>query len=145
MTPSCVLPFRLPPDGPQTATTNTFMLFDFRETHPADRIHTSAETSHTFADMGVGREKAAAMVARSLTVKSAKLAMGTLAAPPTAPKSLVRAWSLTMDPGMLIAVVPKNLGQVSERLISSAMVEIVFAARSDEGGGRRAREREGGD
>lgn len=85
--------------------------------------------------MGVGRVNAAAIVARSRTVKSAKLAIGTLASPPTAPKSLVRAWSFTMDPGMLIAVVPKNLGQVSERLISSAMVEIAFAARSGEGGG----------
>lgn len=41
--------------------------------------------------MGVGRVNAAAMVATSLTVNSAKLAAGTLAALPTTPKIFVKA------------------------------------------------------
>lgn len=91
--------------------------------------------------MGVGRVKAAAIVATSRTVKRAKLAADTFVAPPTTPNSLVSAWSLAIEPGMLIAVVPRNLGRVSERAISSAMVEMAFAARSGrsrrEGGGKR--------
>lgn len=92
--------------------------------------HQDARRYLTFADMGVGSVKAAAIVATSRTVKRAKLAIGTLAAPPTTPKILVSAWSFAMEPGMLIAVVPRNLGSVSERAISSAMVEMALAARS---------------
>lgn len=84
----------------------------------------------TLVDMGVGSVNAAAMVATSRTVKSAKLAAGTLAAPPTTPNSFVSAWSFAMDPGMLMAVVHTKRAQVSERAISSASVEIEFAARS---------------
>lgn len=73
------------------------------------------------------------MVAKSRTVNSAKLAIGTLAALPTAPKILVSAWSLMMEPGILTAVVPKNLGHVSDFFISDAIVEMALAARSDHG------------
>ena len=84
----------------------------------------------TFVDIGIGRVKAAAIVATSRMVKSAKLAAGTLAAPFTTPKSFVSAWSFAIDPGMLTAVVPTNLGSVSERHDSLAIVVIQFAARS---------------
>lgn len=80
--------------------------------------------------MGVGRVNAAAMVATSRTVKRAKLAAGTFAAPPTTPKSLVSAWSLAIEPGMLTAVVHTKRGQVSERAISSAIVEMALATKS---------------